>query len=132
MKPFTLNAVNRARWGAFKANRRGYVSLWLFIALFGVTLFSELIANDRPLLIRFDGHFYSPLLKTYTELDFGGEFDTAADYRDPYMVELINAKGWVINPLIHFRYDTINYVLPSPAPSPPTEENWLGTDDKGR
>ncbi len=132
MKGFTLNAVNRDRWARFKANRRGFAAMWIFLALFGLTLFSDFIANDRPLLIRYDGRFLFPLMKTYTELDFGGEFDAAADYRDPYIVELIAEKGWIVNPPIHFRYDTINYALPSPAPSPPTEENWLGTDDKGR
>ena len=132
MKAIKLNAINRERWARFKANRRGYASLWIFLALFGVTLFSDLLANDRPLLIRHGGRFFAPILKTYSELEFGGEFDTAADYRDPYVVDLIAERGWMLNPPIPFRYDTINYALPSPAPSPPTVENWLGTDDKGR
>jgi len=127
-----LNAVGRERWNRFKANRRGFVSLWIFAVLFFITLFSDLIANDRPILIRYDGRFYFPLARSYSELEFGGEFDIRADYRDPFVKESILSKGWILNPPIHFRYDTINYVLPTPAPSRPTAENWLGTDDKGR
>jgi microcin C transport system permease protein len=120
------------RWELFKRNRRGYVSLWALAALFGLSLFSEFIANDRPLLVRFDGKFYFPVFKNYSELMFGGEFDINADYRDPYIATLINENGWMLNPPIRFSYNTINYTLPQPAPSPPTTENWLGTDDRGR
>ena len=124
--------LNQERWRRFKANRRGFFSLWIFLGLFGISLFSELLANDKPLLIRYEGRLLLPLLHSYSESDFGGEFQTAADYRDPYVLGLIQAKGWALWPPIRFSYNTINYDLPSPAPSPPTRENWLGTDDKGR
>jgi microcin C transport system permease protein len=120
------------RWELFKRNKRGYVSLWIFTILFGLSLFSEFIANDRPILARFDGKFYFPVFKNYSELVFGGEFDIYADYRDPYIINLINEKGWMVNAPIRFSYNTINYSLPRPAPSPPTSENPLGTDDRGR
>ena len=127
-----MSPLGRERWRRFKANRRGYVSLWLFLACFGLSLFAEFLANDRPLLIVFDHRLYFPVLAQYSEKTFGGEFDTAADYRDPEVRSLILAKGRMLWPPIRFRYDTINYDLPSPAPSPPTRENPLGTDDQGR
>jgi microcin C transport system permease protein len=120
------------RWERFKRHKRGYVSLWIFGALFLISLFSEFVANDRPILVRYDGTFYFPVFKNYSELIFDGEFDINADYRDPYIIERINARGWMLKPLIGFSYNTINYTLPSPAPSPPSRENWFGTDDKGR
>jgi microcin C transport system permease protein len=127
-----LSALNRERLRRFRANRRGYVSMWIFVVLFSLSLFAELLANDVPLLIRFDGRFYLPVFKNYSEQQFGGEFETTADYRDPYVADLIKEKGWMVWPPIRFSYDTINYDLPSPAPSPPTPQNWLGTDTKGR
>ena len=127
-----ISPLNQERWRRFKANRRGFFSLWIFLGLFGLSLFSELLANDKPLLIRYEGRFLFPLLHSYSEADFGGEFQTAADYRDPYVLGLIQAKGWAVWPPIRFSYSTINYDLPSPAPSPPTRVNWLGTDDKGQ
>ncbi len=127
-----LNPIQRRRWQAFKANRRGYVSLWLFLFLFIMSLGAEVIANDKPLLVRFQGEFYAPILKTYPETTFGGVFPTETNYRDPYVRELIEADGWVVWPFIPYTYDTINYDLPQPAPSPPTWENLLGTDDQGR
>jgi microcin C transport system permease protein len=130
--PFMLSRLNQERWKRFKANRRGYLSLWIFLVLFFVSLFSELIANDVPLLVVFQGRLLFPQLGHYTEARFGGEMQTAADYRDPYVQGLIKAKGWILWPPIRFSYGTINYNLPSPAPSPPTAENLLGTDDKGR
>ena len=130
--PRTWSVVNRQRWDAFKRNRRGYWSLWLFLLLFFVTLGAEIIANDRPLLVRYEGHFFAPVLIDYPETAFGGEFETATRYRDPYVMELIAAKGWMLWPPIPFSYNTINYDLPQPAPSPPSKTNWLGTDDQGR
>jgi microcin C transport system permease protein len=116
----------------FKANRRAWWSLWIFSVVFAISLVSELVANETPLLVWFDGKPYAPLINTYSETDFGGDFDLQADYRDPYIQELIEADGWILWPLIPYAYNTINFDLPSPAPSPPTTENWLGTDDKGR
>jgi microcin C transport system permease protein len=127
-----MKAIGRERWKRFKANKRGFVSLWIFLFLFVVSLFSEIIANDRPLFIYFDKRCYFPVFVTYTETDFGGDLPIQADYRDEYIQELIQEKGWMLWPLIRYSYDTINYNLPSPAPSPPTLENLLGTDDKGR
>ncbi len=127
-----LSPVNRARWLRFKANRRAWWSLWIFTVVFALSLVSELVANEKPLLIWFDGKPYAPLINDYTELDFGGDFDLSADYRDPYIQDLIESNGWILWPPIPYAYNTINYDLPSPAPSPPTTENWLGTDDKGR
>jgi microcin C transport system permease protein len=130
---FTLSPINRRRWDNFKANRRGYYSLWIFLVLFIVTLFAEFIANDKPLLIQYDGGYYTPVFQTYPETAFGGEFQTETDYRDPYVQDLIKEKGgWMIWPPIRFSYRTINLALPEPAPSSPTLENLLGTDDQGR
>ncbi|MDP9126835.1 MAG: ABC transporter permease [Pseudomonadota bacterium] len=124
--------LNQRRWSNFRANRRGFWSLWLFLALFGLTLGAEFIANDNPLLVKFDGHFYLPVFVHYPETQFGGDFQTETRYRDPYVKKLIDAKGWMIWPLIPFAYNTINYTLSQPAPSPPDAVNWLGTDDQGR
>jgi microcin C transport system permease protein len=128
----TLSPLMRRRVYNFRANRRGYWSLWIFLALFGVSLFAEVIANDRPLLIRYGGRFYAPVLFTYPETTFGGIFPTEAVYRDPTLIALIRARGWMIWPPVPFHHDTINYDLPVPAPAPPSRVNWLGTDDQGR
>jgi microcin C transport system permease protein len=151
-----LSPLNQRRWRNFTANRRGYWSLWLFLFLFVVSLFAELIANDRPLLLRYDGRFYLPVVFNYSETTFGGDFETAADYRDPFLQKLVAEKGgWMIWPPVRYHYDTHNLDLPTPAPSKPTwmlteqecnavverkglkscrdlEYNWLGTDDQGR
>lgn len=127
-----LSEPAKKRIRRFKRNRRGYFSFWIFSVLFVLSLFAEVLANDQPLLIMHDGRLFFPLIKEYAETEFGGEFEMAADYRDPYVTELIEEKGWILWPPIRFSYDTINYDLPSPAPSPPSRENPLGTDDKGR
>ncbi len=127
-----LSPLTRRRLASFRANRRGNWSLWIFGILFGLSLLAEVIANDRPLLVRFDGGFYVPILRTYPETTFGGAFPTEAVYRDPAVIALIREKGWLVWPPIPFRYDTINYDLPVPAPAPPSRVNWLGTDDQGR
>lgn len=127
-----LSPLNQRRLHSFRANRRGWWSLWIFLLLFTLSLFAEFIANDKPLLVRYDGGWYFPVVQEYAEVTFGGEFATEADYRDPYVQTLINAKGWMIWPPIRYSYQTINYDLPVPAPSPPSTENWLGTDDQGR
>ncbi len=129
---FEISPLNRRRWANFRRNRRGYWSLWIFLALFGLSLFAALIANDRPLLVRYDHHWYLPVLHDYPETDFGGQFQTTADYRDPYVQKKIMAQGWMLWPPIRYGDNTINLALTAPAPSPPTAENWLGTDDQGR
>ena len=155
-RPLTLSPLNRRRWQNFKANRRGYWSFWIFSIVFVVTLFAELIANDRPFFIEYDGHWYWPAFVNYSETTFGGDFETTADYRDPFLQKQIAAKGGtVLWPPIRYSYDTHNLDLPTPAPSKPTwmlteaeckpvaerkglsgcrdlEYNWLGTDDQGR
>jgi len=130
---FELSPINRRRWNNFKANKRGYWSLWIFLLLFVVTLFAEFIANDRPILIQYEGGYYTPIFNFYSEKTFGGEFTTEAQYRDPFVQELITEKGgWMIWPLIPFSYDTVNRDVTVPFPAPPSSENWLGTDDQGR
>lgn len=128
----TLSPLNRRRWQNFKSNRRGYWSLWLLLTLFVISLGSELIANSKPLLVKFDQHWYFPIVRDYPESTFGGTLNSVADYRDNYVAGLIEAKGWILWPPIHFDAQTINYNLGVPTPSPPTHENWLGTDDQGR
>jgi len=127
-----MNPINQRRLENFKSNRRGYWSLWIFSFIFIFTLFAEFISNDKPLLIYYDNSVYLPIINTYTETDFEGDFETEADYRDSYIQDLINSKGWMIWPMIKYSYRTINYDLPVPAPAPPSLENWLGTDDQGR
>ncbi len=127
-----LSPINRRRLHNFRANHRGYWSFWLFLALFFVSLFAELIANDRPILVRYDGAFYTPFLKAYPETTFGGFFETEAEYRDPEVRKLIEAKGWMVFPLIPYNYSTVIADLPTPAPAPPSARNWLGTDDQAR
>jgi microcin C transport system permease protein len=127
-----LSPLTRRRLAGFRANRRGYWSLWIFLALFGITLVAELVANDRPLLVRYEGRFYVPVLVAYPETTFGGQFPTEAVYRDPYVRRLINERGWMVWPPVPYRHDTINYELAVPAPAPPSRENWLGTDDQAR
>lgn len=129
----TLTPLTQRRIANFKANRRGWWSLWIFLLIFGLTLCAELIANDKPLLLKYDGKYYAPVVYNYHETQFGGFLETPADYRDPAVQELIREKdGWMLWPLIPYSYNTINYALPVPAPAPPSADNWLGTDDQGR
>ena len=128
-----LSPLNARRWRNFKANRRGYYSLWIFLTLFVVSMFAEVIANDKPLLVVHQGDIYVPFLAFYPETTFGGDFETEADYRDPYVQSLIlDGGGTIVWPLIPYSYNTINFNLPVPAPAPPSADNWLGTDDQGR
>lgn len=127
-----MTPMMQMRIQRFKTNRRGFWSLWIFLVLFIISLFAELVANDKPLFVSFDGGWYFPVAQQYSELEFGGEFAAEADYTDPYVQELIEEKGYMIWPVIRFSYDTINYNLPGPAPSAPDNVNWLGTDDRGR
>ncbi len=127
-----LSPLTRRRLRSFRANRRGFWSLWIFLVLFVVSLAADFVANDRPLLVRYDGRFYVPIVRAYPETTFGGEFPTETDYRDPYVRRLIDAHGWALWPPVPFSYDTINYDLSGPAPSPPSRVDWLGTDDQAR
>ena len=151
-----LSPLNRRRWENFKANRRGYVSLVVFLVLFFVSLFAEFIANDKPFYVEANGKSYFPVFFTYPETAFGGDFETAADYRDPFLQDLVKKSGgYMLWPPIRYSYNTHNLDLPTPAPSKPTwlltekeckpvverkhlkscsdlEYNWLGTDDQGR
>jgi len=128
-----LSPVSRRRLDRFKANRRGWWSLWLFAALFVLSLGGELIANDKPLVLNYQGSLYFPAFKRYTEQEFGGQLPFQADYRSDYVRQLITKDGgWMLFPPIPFSADTPNYDLNKPAPSPPTTVNWLGTDDQAR
>jgi microcin C transport system permease protein len=131
---FQLSPLNRRRFARFKANRRGWWSLHVFLVLFVLSLGAEVISNDKPLLIKYQGDLYFPAFKRYAETEFGGEFPIAADYRSPYIRELIEdvGGGWMLWPLIPYSYSTINYDLAVPAPAPPSRDNWLGTDDQAR
>ena len=129
----TRDTLARRRWRAFKKNRRGYYSLILFLFFFGISLFAEVLSNDKPIIVYYQGHYYFPLIKEYPETTFGGDFDTETDYRDPYILEKLRANGnWVIFPPNPHSYNSINLSLNQPVPSPPSRENLLGTDDRGR
>src|ERR1700704_577478 len=153
---FAVSPLNRRRWLSFKANQRGYLAFWLFMVLFVASLFAEFIANDKPFYVRYDGRSFFPVIFNYPETAFGGDFETAADYRDPFLQKLIAERGgYMLGPPIRYSYNTHNLDLPTPAPSKPTwmlteeqckavverkglqscrdlEYNWLGTDDQGR
>ena len=126
------NPLAESRWLRFKANKRGFISLWIFTILFGLSLFAEIIANDKPLLVSYDNQWFVPVINEYSETEFGGEFETEADYKDPYVIELIEDNGYIVWPIIPFSYDTINFDISGAVPSEPDSVNWLGTDDKGR
>ena len=154
--PGWISPLNRRRLANFRRNRRGYWSFIVFSVLFVLSLGAEFIANDKPILVSYEGHYYTPVFRAYPETAFGGDFETDADYRDPYLQKLIAEKGgWMLWPPIRYSYSTHNLDLPTPAPSPPTwmlteeqckavaqkkgvsgcsglEWNWLGTDDQGR
>ena len=127
-----LNPLTRRRLQNFRSNRRGWWSLWIFLVLFFISLFAEFVANDKPLVVAYRGEIYMPIFKAYPETVFGGEFLTEADYRSPYVTELINLEGWMIWPLIRYHHQTVAWDLPTPAPSAPDQEHWLGTDDQAR
>lgn len=111
-----LSPVNQARWARFRHNRRGYWSLWIFLVLFGLSLCSELIANDKPLLVRYDGSWYFPLLKNYSESDFGGPLASQADYQDPWLKQRLENNGWVLWAPIRFGATSINFATDKPLP----------------
>ena len=129
---FKVSPITKRRLHNFRSNRRGFWSFWIFLFLFTISLFAEFVANDKPLIVRYEKAFYFPVLFEYPETMFGGFLPTEADYRDPEVQSLIQAAGWMIWPPVRYSYDTINYNLPVPAPAPPSHENWLGTDDQGR
>ena len=127
-----MTPLTRRRLANFRANRRGWWSLWILSAMVVVSLFAEVIANDRPLVLRYEGRLYFPVLTVYPETEFGGFLETEADYRDPEVRALIEEHGWIVWPPIPYSYDTHIHDLGVPAPSPPTWRNWLGTDDQAR
>ncbi|MEY3899867.1 MAG: hypothetical protein RI962_1022, partial [Pseudomonadota bacterium] len=111
----------------------GYISLLIFSVLFVVSLFAEFISNDRPLLVRYNGQWMVPIAHDYSERVFGGDFESPADYLDPFIRQQLSKDGnWAIYPINHYRHDTLNYFAKSPNPAPPSLDNWLGTDDRGR
>lgn len=137
MALFDLSPINRRRWANFKANRRAIWSLRIFLICFVVSLFAEVIANDKPILVKYDGGYYTPILKFYPETAFGGDFETEADYHDPFLADLIatgpegGQTGWMLWPVIPYSYDTISYDV-GRAPAPPSAQHWLGVDDQAR
>ncbi|ANB71966.1 ABC transporter permease [Paraburkholderia phytofirmans] len=123
----------RRTWLRFKQQRLGYWSLVIFVSLFVISLFGEVLSNDRPLIVRYDGHYYFPIVKDYSEEIFGGDFPARANYLDPYIRSRLESNGnFAIYPPNHFHYDTIDYFAAHPYPAPPTRSNWLGTDQFGR
>ena len=127
-----ISPLNQRRFNNFKSNKRGWYSFWIFSFLFLISIFADFIANDKPLLVHYDNAFYLPIVHEYPETIFGGDFETEADYRDPFVKKLINSNGWIIMPIIPYSYNTIIRDLNVPAPAPPSQKNWLGTDDQAR
>ena len=122
----------QARLRRFKAHRLGWVSFWLFLVMLVLSMGANFIANDKPLLVSYQGSWYAPVLKTYPETAFGGVFETEAEYRDPVVQQLITREGWLLWPVVRFADQTVNFDLNVPVPAPPSAQNWLGTDDQGR
>ncbi len=127
-----IRPMTRRRIENFKANKRASWSLWIFLVLFVASLFAEFIANDKPILVVYDGSLYFPVVESVPETSYGGEFGLEADYADPYVRDLIQQNGTIVWPLIPYSYDTPVIGLPDPAPTPPSADNWLGTDDQAR
>jgi microcin C transport system permease protein len=120
-------------WQRFKRNRLGYWSLIAFVSLVVISLFAELISNDRPLIVRYEGETYFPMVRDYPETVFGGDFDTATDYLDPFIQKRLSQDGnWAVYTLNTYGAKTVNYFAKSPNPAGPTVDNWLGTDSQGR
>ena len=127
-----MSPMMQARFKRFKHNRLGFTCFILFVLIFILSLGAEFIANDKPILVKYDQSYYFPVMKSYPETTFGGVFQTEADYKDPAVQKMIDDKGWAVWPLIPFSYQTPNLDLAVPVPSPPSQQNWLGTDDQGR
>ena len=128
-----MSPVTRRRWANFRRNRRGFYSLVLFSALFTISLFAEFIANDKPLVVAYEGRLHFPIFTRYAEVEFGGVFEVEADYREAEVKQLIETSGgWMLWPPIPFSHDTIDYDIPGPTPYPPSPEHLLGTDNYGK
>ncbi len=127
-----LNNSLKQKIAVFKKNKRAKFALVCFLCIFTLSLFSELIANDKPLVLKYQGHFYFPIFQTLTDKFLGGDFETPADYKDPLIKENINKNGFMIMPLIPFSYNTVDYEIQTQTPSKPDKIHWLGTDDEGR
>ena len=128
----SLSPTQRA-WLRFRHNRLGFYSLVLFIFLFGLSLLAEVLCNDKPLLARYNGSFYMPIVFNQPETTFGGDFETPTDYLDPFIQAQFDKPGnWAIYPLIPYTHGTLNYFSAVPNPAPPSAANWFGTDDRGR
>ncbi|WP_169391537.1 MULTISPECIES: ABC transporter permease [Psychrobacter] len=127
-----LNPIWQARLNRFQQNRLGVISLIAFLVIFVICMAANVIANDKPLLVKFDDRYFVPVAKAYPETAFGGIFETEANYKDPAVQELIKAKGFMVMPPIAFADQTPNVELGLPYPAPPNAQNWLGTDDQGR
>ena len=132
MDSIRLTPLTRRRLQRFRSNRRGWWSLWIFVILFITTLLAEVIANDKPFVVYFKGEVYFPIVKAYPETTFGGDFLTEADYRNPYLSEMIERDGWALWPIVRYHHRTVAWDLPVPAPAPPDRNHWLGTDDQAR
>jgi microcin C transport system permease protein len=133
VRAFVSPSPARRVWLRFRQQRLGYWSLIVFVVAFAASVAAPLWSNDKPLVVRYEGHFYFPLAKSYPETTFGGDFPTPADYLDPYIKHRFDAPGnFAIYPLNRYYYDTLNYFSKVPNPAPPSRDNWLGTDDRGR
>ena len=120
-------------WLRFKSNRLGYYSMWIFLVIFGISLFAELVDNDRPIIASYEGKVYFPIVKNYPETVFGGDFETPTDFHDPIIRQNLRQSGnWAIYPLVEYSYLSLNYFAKQPNPAAPSSDNWIGTDDRGR
>ena len=128
----TNNPITLRRLENFKKSRRGYVSFWIFLALLALTLPAEFIANDKPIAVSYQGELFFPIFKDYKETEFGGTFETATDFTDPFIIKKIQGKGWIVNPIVPFDHQTVAWDLTMPAPSAPDAIHILGTDDQAR
>ncbi len=128
-----LTPLMQRRLDNFRANRRGYYSLWVFLTLFGISLFSEFLANDKPILMLHDDALLMPVLFTYTEKELGGKFETEAKYEDPYVQDLVaSSGGWMLWPPVRYSHNTVDWFIQESVPAPPSSRHWLGTDDGAR